>query len=131
MHLQQVRFDKRYSSHSKEFIAVSQKAMPRNDLLLAEVSIHHNDPYVEHADIARFKQCSSPLSLLLNHYILLLISCYLRRESLTLAGELGVSVESLPSYVLFVRGNVSVTNGILCDNSTSLTHCLERQDIFL
>ena len=48
-----MRFDKRFSAHHKDFIDLSQRAMHRDDVMLAEMVVHHNDPYVEHADLAR------------------------------------------------------------------------------
>jgi hypothetical protein len=49
-----VRFDARYTDPIQEFVSLALKVAEHpSGLLLADMTIYQNDPYVEHPDVAR------------------------------------------------------------------------------
>ena len=55
-----MRFDSRYTDPSAEFITVAKQALDHpSGLLLADLTVYKNDPYVEYPDVARGNQLSA------------------------------------------------------------------------
>ena len=70
-----VRFARRYTDPSQDFASLALKAADHpSGLLLADMTIFLNDPYVEHPSVARY--ASSPAArMLLSAWLLLRCCC--------------------------------------------------------